>query len=309
MYGGMAQPASAPEKPKKPSSVRHTRAIQRDRGKRPLTAPPDEQIIARLTELVHPATLAQVAHFHELGLRERVLTLPIMVGLVLSMIWRHVGEVGPLIRLIRTESQLWVTPRRITQQAFSLRLRTLPAELFLKVLLAVLPQFAQRWHARAQRPLPPELEWARQQFKDVLAVDGSTLDALLQRVGLLRDLETHPLAGRRTGLLSVLSRLPHHVWYEADPHAHDQRFWTQILDAVPAGCLLRFDWGYPHFTVFLQLTKAQITFLTRAKRNLSYTLARSLFRTGAVHDSLIWIGTGESRQLVRLIEILYHGQW
>jgi hypothetical protein len=309
MYGGMAQPESAPKQPKKPSSVRHTRAIQRDRGKRPLSAPPDEQISARLTELVHPATLAQVAHFHELGLRERVLTLPLMVGLVLSMIWRHVGEAQQLIRLIRTESQLWVTPRRITQQAFSLRLRSLPAELFWNVLRAVLPQLTLRWQAREHRPLPPELAWARQHFKDVLVVDGSTLDALLRKVGLLRDLETYPLAGRMTALLSVLSRLPQHIWYEADAQAHDQRFWMQILDAVPAGCLLLFDLGYINFTVFLQLTTAQITFLTRAKRNLSYTLERSLLRTGAVHDSLIWIGAGEARQLVRLIEVLYHGQW
>jgi hypothetical protein len=59
--------------PKKSSSVRHTRAIQRDRSKRPLAAPPAEQISQRLTEIVHPATLAQVAHYHDLGLRERVL--------------------------------------------------------------------------------------------------------------------------------------------------------------------------------------------------------------------------------------------
>jgi hypothetical protein len=305
----MTQSPSAPEKPKKPSSVRHTRAIQRDRGKRPLSAPPDEQVTARLTELVHPATLAQVAYFHELGLRERTLTLPIMMGLVLSMIWRQVGEAAQLIRLIRTESQLWVEPQPLTQQAFSERLRTLPAELFLKVFLAVLPQLTTRWYARTQRPLPPEVAWARTQFTDVVVVDGSTLDALLRKVGLLRGQDTFPLAGRMTGLLSIVSHLPRHVWYDAAPHAHDQRFWTQILEAVPTGALLLFDLGYTNFNIFVQLTSAHITFLTRAKRNLSYPVERHLLRTGAVHDTLIWIGDGESRQLVRLIEVLYHGQW
>ena len=43
---------SEKSKPKK-SSVRHMRAIQRDRSKRPNTAPPDAQIQARLTELIH----------------------------------------------------------------------------------------------------------------------------------------------------------------------------------------------------------------------------------------------------------------
>lgn len=88
----MTPSETVPAKPKKQSSVRHTRAIQHDRGKRPLSVPPDEQISARLTELVHPATLAQGTYFHELGLRERILTLPLMMGLVLSMIWRHVGK-------------------------------------------------------------------------------------------------------------------------------------------------------------------------------------------------------------------------
>ena len=79
---------------KKPSSVRHTRAVQRDRTKRPPSAPPDEQIVARLTEIVHPATLQLVDHYHHLGLRERILTLPIMVALVLSLIWRQFAGVS-----------------------------------------------------------------------------------------------------------------------------------------------------------------------------------------------------------------------
>ena len=49
----MEPPSTAPQpaeaKPKKRSSVRHTRAIQRDRTKRPLSAPPAEAVVARLT--------------------------------------------------------------------------------------------------------------------------------------------------------------------------------------------------------------------------------------------------------------------
>lgn len=76
------------EKHKK-SIVRHTRAIQRDRSQRPNSAPPDEAVVRRLTEVVHPATYAQVASFHALGLRERILTLPVMMAFVLSLIWQQ----------------------------------------------------------------------------------------------------------------------------------------------------------------------------------------------------------------------------
>ena len=77
----------------KKSSVRHTRAIQRDRTKRPIAAPPDEERVERLTSLVYPATLAQVDYYYQLGLRERVLTLPVMVAFVLSLIWRQISGI------------------------------------------------------------------------------------------------------------------------------------------------------------------------------------------------------------------------
>ena len=294
--------------PKKPSSVRHTRAIARDRSKRPPVAPPDEQVSAHLTELIQPLTFSQVAHYHELGLRERVLSLPVMVALVLSMIWRQIGSVCTLTRLLHDEGFLWTSPTQVSQQALSQRLRVFPATLFARVLNDLLPLLATRWQAR-QRPLPPEVAWAQAHYAAVQAVDGSTLDALLRKVGLLRDQEAHPLAGRMTGLLNLATRLPDALWYEPDAQAHDQRCWPRILGALCAGTLLIFDLGYTNFSVFAQLTQAHVTFVTRAKSNLSYSVAHWLQHTGTVHDAVVWIGTGADRQQVRLIEVFYRNTW
>jgi hypothetical protein len=306
--GRMTDTNETTKQPKKPSSVRHTRAIQRDRSKRPGVAPPDEQIAERLTEIIRPATLAQVAHFHRLGLRERVLNLPVMVALVLSMVWRQIGEVSELAKMLRIEGLLWAEPRKVSQQALSERFRTFPAILFLRVLLAVLPLMQARWQSR-QRPQPPEIAWAQERYTEVVIHDGSTLDALLRKVGLLRDAETNPLAGRMTALLDLCSRLPRHIWYEEDAQAHDQRFWPRILEVLKAGSLLLFDLGYTNFIVYAQLTAAHITFITRAKSNLAYEVERYLRRTAQVHEALVWIGKGDDRQLVRLIQVLYKGKW
>jgi|SRR5438128_3232567 len=294
--------------PKKPSSVRHTRAIQRDRSKRPPVAPPDAQVSARLTELIHPLTLSQVAYYHDLGLRERVLSLPVMVALVLSMIWRQIGAVSTLVRLLHDEGFLWTAPVQVSQQALSQRLRVFPAALFERVLTDLLPRMHARWAAR-QRPLPPELAWAQARYRAVQAVDGSTLDALVRKVGLLRDAPTHPLAGRMTGLLNLCTRLPDALWYDPDAQAHDQRFWPRILAALRAGTLLLFDLGYTNFTLFAQLTKAHVTFVTRAKSNLAYSVAAWLQQTETVRDAVVWIGSGADRQQVRLIEVCYRNTW
>src|ERR687885_1605549 len=176
--GGVSEsmPPAPPRAPKKTSSVRHTRAIQRDRSKRPPLSPPDAEVEARLTALIHPLTLRQVAHYHDLGLRERVLSLPVMVALGLSMIWRQVGSVTTLTHLLHREGLLWTAPVRVSQQALSVRLRAFPADLFRRVLDDLLPQMQARWQER-RRPLPPELAWAWERLLAVLATDGATLDA------------------------------------------------------------------------------------------------------------------------------------
>lgn len=293
----------------KRSTVRHTRAIQRDQSKRLMSTPPDEVISERIIELVHPATLAQVEIFHKMGLRERTLTLPVMVALVLSMIWRQIGSIFDLTRIVQQETLLWVKPiANLTDKAIASRLRTLPSDLFWHVLFELLPLMLQRWKER-KRPLPPEVAWASKQYSEVTICDGSTLDALLRKVGLLSETTVTPLAGRMLALLDLCSHLPRHIWYEPDADAHDQRFWPKIVPSLKAGSLLLFDLGFTNFQVFAELTEAKVTFITRAKSNLSYQVKYTLFQTATVQDEVVWIGSREQRQEVRLVKVLYRGNW
>lgn len=73
--------------------------------------------------------------------------------------------------------------------------------------------------------------------------------------------------------------------------------------------MLVFDLGYANFSVYAQPTATHITFITRAKSNLAYQVERYLQRTAQVHEALVWIGKGDDRQLVRLIQVLYKGKW
>ncbi len=292
---------------KKKSTVRHTRAIQRDRSKRPNIAPPDAKIEQRLTEFLEPAIKAQKPQCKKLKLRARILTLSVMVAIVVSLIWRQIGSGGTEIsRLLKLEGLLWVSRIIVSQQAISERLRVFPSELFLNILTHILPQLHQRWCTR-QRPLPQILAWAQERYTAVLAVDGSTLDALLRKVGLLRESKTFPLAGKMMAILDLCSWLPTHLWYNQDAKAHDQRFWPEILNAIPKGALLLFDLGFTNFAMFKQL--AHCTFVTRAKVNLSFQVRCVKQWTPNVRDMLGWIGSGETRQSIRLVKIRYHGVW
>lgn len=296
---------------KKKSSVRHTRAIQRDRSKRPLPPPPDEKIEERLRELVKPTEAEEQGWFAQFGLRWRKLTLSVMVAIVISLIWRQIGAGGSeAARLLQLEGLLWVPTMVVSQQAISERLRTFPARVFFHLLVSRLPMFQQRSQAR-QRPLPPTLAWAQKRYQAVLAVDGSTLDALLRKVGLLRDEEKHPLGGKIMTLLNICTLLPHSIWFEANAKASDQRFWPQILTAIRAGALLLLDGGFTNFKRFIQLSQPErkITFIIPPRSTLVFDVKRVFSKTPQIHDYLVWIGAGDDRQLVRLVKLYYQGQW
>jgi len=296
---------------KRASSVRHTRAVQRDRQTQPTLAPSAAPVEAWLHELIHPATLAQVAAYRQLGLRERQLTLPVMVAFVVSLIWRQLGSVSEAVRVLRAEGLLWVGPTAVSQQALSLRLRRFPPSLFERVLLEVLPQAQARWQAR-QRPLPPLLQRLRGRFTAVLALDGSTLDAVLHKTGLLRDQPGGVLGGRIAAVLDVASMLPRQVWYEADQHANDLRFWDRAVTQLPVGSLALFDGGFLNYAHYDDLGARGVTFLTRAGTKMAYRVTAVLQQTPTLRDRLVAVGAHPQHRCarpLRLIEVRVGQTW
>lgn len=70
-----------------------------------------------------------------------------------------------------------------------------------------------------------------------------------------------------------------------------------------------YDLGYTNFTVFRELTEAGVTWLTRAKSNLGYTVQQVLTVTPQVRDQRVQIGSGADRPVVRLIEVQVGTTW
>jgi hypothetical protein len=234
-----------------------------------------------------------------------------MMAFVLSLIWRQLGSVAEAVRVMGREGLLWVEERKVSQQAVAQRLGSLPAVLFERVLQELLPTLAQRWHTRT-RPLPPALHWAQRHFTAVVALDGSTLDTLLRKCGLLRDGEGPILGGRMAGLLDVVTRLPRAIWYAQDQRAHDQRFWDRAQSALQPGMLLIFDLGFLNFSRFDQLTDSGVWFLTRMEERVIYQVQTVLQASTQFHDLLVSVGSGpESRcaHPLRLVEWQHHGKW
>lgn len=297
-------------KKRKTSSVRHTRAVQHARTKHKPDAPPPEEVEQWMDELLRPAVYAQMDAYRDMGLRSRLLTLPVMVSMLLSMIWRQVPSVSELVRLLAEEGLLWVDPLEVSQQAVSERIRTFPSVLFQRVLMDLLPRMEARSQQRT-RPQAASLHRAQEHFKRILIADGSTLDVLLRKVGLLEDAPPGVLAGKMAVLLDLASRLPVAVWWTERSAAHDLSFEPEMLQTLEAGDLLVIDRGFLKYGFLDALTDAAVGFITRPKRNTAIQVLEVLSKTARIHDRIVQVGSSSSgcQHRMRLVSVLHRGKW
>lgn len=125
----------------------------------------NEAIANQLEALLTPAITAQQAYYRQLGLRDRILNLPLMVAAVLTLLWREVPGVQELNRLLAREGFLWCEPTKVSQQALSQRFLTFPAELFERIFKQLLPYLKTEWLQRNSRPLPESVNLALKSLK------------------------------------------------------------------------------------------------------------------------------------------------
>jgi hypothetical protein len=285
-------------KVKKPRNADHMR-------RKNAPTPSDEVIEARLQSLLEPAILGQQGYARLLGLRERILSFPVMVAAVLTLLWRQVPSVCELSRVLAREDCLWAPRLRVSQQALSQRFLSFPAELFQRVLWVLLPRLRQRW-AERQRPLPAAVVHARQHFRELLIADGSTLEALFRKLKALQELPRGPRAGKICTVIDLASRLPRYVWFTELAQAHDTNFIDRILKVSRAGLLWIFDRGLYDFGFFERLIERGAAWITRSKSNLSYSVSEVLEQSDFIRDRLIRVeGCGH---LLRLVEVRFERQ-
>ena len=274
--------------------------------------PDNEAIEAQLTELVSPAVANQMAYYRQLGLRSRILNLPLMVAAVLTILWRQVPSVHELTRMLAREDLLWCQAVKVSQQALSQRFLSFPAVLFEGVLKELLPQLHQRWQERQRRPLPGSVAYARQYFEQIWVADGSTLEALFRKLKVLADVPVGQLAGKIGTVVDLLTRLPVEIWFREQAKAHDSSFMSELLALAKAKTLLILDRGFYDFEFFAALMEQEVAFITRPKSNAFWIGHQLLSSTQTVKDQIIFLGTGTQGQPVlklRLIEVRFGRVW
>ena len=277
-------------------------------------APPIEEIEARLQAVLTPGSFAPLRMADQRNkLRERVLTLPVMTAIVVSLVFRKMPSLAEVLRVLSSEGLLWVEALRVSKQALSQRLESLPSSLFGRVFQDVI----SRQNERACAPLCPDPEQTGNQgivdrFGAVWIADGSTLEALKRKLGSLKEEAAVVLGGKMMMLVSAFSHRPVFAWYTDDAKANDKSWTEALLSHLPEGGLLIFDLGFFSFLWFDAFTEAKKFFVTRLRQKTAFRILQVLSQGPCFSDAIIELGQYRSnpcKHRVRLVSALFKGTW
>jgi hypothetical protein len=287
----------------------------RHRSQIPL--PAVEDVEQQLMEALNPSLLAprQLERRDPrqpqrlIRMRQRLLTLPVMVAIIVSLVWRRVPSVAEIQKVLAREGLLGVAPLRVSAQAITKRLDVLPAAVMGQLVVEVCTRL------QAQTPLIlPHPSWAavRAHFSPLAIVDGSTLEALHKKTAVLRQREGLVLAGRVMVMVEAFSHRPLWQLYTEEAVANDKRFAAEILAALPVGGLLIFDLGFFSFLWFDAFTGQQKYFVTRMREKTAYHTVQVLSQGPYYRDERIAVGQYRSNPCqhpLRMVSVLWQGTW
>ena len=278
------------------------------RARTQVPAPPVAAIAQRLRAMLTPSAFAPLRNTQgTVKRRDRLLTLPVMVAIVVSLVWRQIPSLKELLRVLALEGLLWTDALTVSKQALSKRLANLPASLFADLFADAL----QQPQTVAAAP-PAALAGVVKRFAALWLADGSTLEALRRKLKVLRGQADSPLAGKMMMLVDGLTRRPLQAFYSDNANANDKRFGDQLLAALPTGGLMVVDLGFFSFAWFDKFTAAQKYFVTRQREKTAYKVVAVRSQQAHYRDEIIAMGQYRSnpcRQAVRMVSVLWNSQW
>lgn len=304
------------------TTKRNDRLLRSDHRRRTnVPMPPIREIHQELMRQLTPTTFAQARRGHtHVNLRDRILNLPVMCAIVLSIVSRQIASLSEVLRVLEQEGLLWVEATKVSVAALSKRFEKLPAELFARVFEQMVAAQAER---RAQQAVaaddPQATARGRHRFAALLRIysclwiaDASTLERVRKTSTELRQRTGAVLGGKLLMIVDALCHLPVIALFEAEAAANEKRFNDRILQALPQGGLIVLDAGFFSFAFFDAFTAAGKYFLTRMKSNTAFASVEVLSKGPYYRDEIITVGQHRSPRCIstlRMVSVLWGTTW
>ncbi len=209
----MTQPKKSPTKTtKKRSKARRRKTYNRDHYHRcQMSMPAIVEIETRIEQWLNPLSWKPTKMFLRKGkselekdqkLRSRKLDVMVIMAIVLSLIYRQINSLSEVVRILNLRGLMWVKAVKVSKQALSQRLQTLPASIIGDIFTQTLESMKPNQHS--EKLITEEYRKVIQSFSAIWIADGSTLEALKRKLKIWRD-QKQVLGGKMMMLVEMFS--------------------------------------------------------------------------------------------------------
>lgn len=142
---------------------------------------------------------------------------------------------------------------------------------------------------------------------EVVAIDETTLDAVMRHLPLLREVpdgDRKLLPGKLAGVFNVRLQQWQYVEYIENPVENEKMAAYSLLEHIQRGALILMDLGFFSFEWFDQLTNEGYFWISRLRQKTSYEILHTFYQQGETFDGLVWLGAyraDRARYAVRLV--------
>ena len=231
------------------------------------------------------------------------------MAIVLSLIYRQINSLTEVIRILNLRGLMWVKAIKVSKQALSQRLQTLPAEIIAEILSQTISSIQNSQNKL--NIVPEKYHSVVESFSAIWIADGSTLEAIKKKMKVLTE-KKQILAGKMMMVVQMFSHHPVKVWYSENARDNDKLWCTELLEYLPHKGLLIFDMGFFKFTWFDQFTESQKYFITRLREKTAFKVVKTLSLGLYFSDQIISMGEYRSnpcQHQVRMVSVLWGKTW
>jgi hypothetical protein len=216
------------------------------------------------------------------------------------MYWAHVAVHAPpslTTALEQAQSRAgmdWPEIPNTSKQSFFERCQSLPPKFF----EAVYRDYRERLLEISKPIYHKHIGDLLDRFTNILAIDGSRLDAIAHRLKILWGERAQVLPGCVTAAYDLVRGIPRIFRYDPDAASAEIHRAVGLLDEVPVGTLLLGDRLYANAAFFHEITQRGLYGLFRRNRTLGLRKIRRLHRErvagGVLEDWLVEAGSGST---------------
>ena len=151
--------------------------------------------------------------------RTRKLDLLVVMAIILSLVYRQINSLTEVVRILNLRGLMWTKAIKVSKQAVSKRLQTIPAQLIADIFSKAVESMQN--NQNLSDVVSEKYKTVTKSFSAIWIADASTLEALKRKLNIFQN-KKQILAGKIMMIVQMFSHHPIKLWYSQNSRDNEK---------------------------------------------------------------------------------------